>query len=868
MAIVIKYFGAILIIASFVACSKDPKLDSSPDDEQVIFSLKFTETPTKGYDYTVKNTRSAWDEIQNINLYIWNDNQYFHTYTTDKSIALTLPKGLYELRIVANYGYDLNNDLNWGMEDSRDVIPYLEEFNTNLLAENPNSGLITTAQQITLSQSQTYSIPLTRIDARIDIALTIADSFASDFEISRVSLRDIPNGGYLFPDLTTNSENCFLDLTINKTTDNNYTFYCNENIKPSNPDITTQQEKTKNTAPNGATYILITGFQKSTNSAVDYRIYCGRNTTTDFTIQRNTATKYNITILNANTTDVRIENASFSYMLSSEQYIPYYGPDSTYRVNLGEYYASGAGGNMCYVAFSSTPSSIADNLEYFDSKNQWQMGSNPYSFWTAIIDSEGTRRIPIRAVIKPSTNFFNNNTSFTYKASAWREASTSLNYYEDDLGSTEPETKKFVLTHTLHVDGRVGDASYFTFTPTGGTSEGYNIDKNTCLLYDIHNNSGCSYMYDADYFFADSEVGLFDATGKRIQFTGDIHNCTIKPQYSTDIYVKPIVDIPTTELDLHGTSNCYQIDMRTDTESRYYTFDATTIGNGVYMVDGVNILPAGISSTKIAPTKVKCLWGEARYLTLENGRVKLYLPKYSDFYTVLDDMVIAACDNNDNILWSWHILFNYDNVNYAFDDYGSKEYTPNRGIDNQSYSIPGQFQWGRKDPLYTQDPFVETSDGATTISSSIQYPTKYSTSPSNWLGTAETNFVNKRDRLWGGANKIKTIYDPCPVGYKVSSGTYARFNSAVEKVVTLKENTEYINYYYQYAGVDANGELSKSRTIYYSSLYWTPDYNSNGSVQSYTFTRGGSDTKQEIAVYSTATSSQRSSLGYVRCTKE
>lgn len=868
MMIVQKYLLAVLATISIAACSKDPKLDPAPDEEQVIFSLKFAETPAKGYDYAIGKTRSVWDEIQNINLYIWNENQYYHTYTTDKSIALSLPKGTYELRIIANFGYDLNYDLNGGMDDGRNVIPYLEEFNTNFMDERTYCGFMTTAQKITLSQSQTYTIPLIRTDAKIDIAVSVANDFASDFEVSRVGLRNIPNGGYLFPDQTSDTNYCSMDETIEKTADNNYTFYCNENIKPTNPDITTQQDKNKNTAPAGATYILITGRQLSTNAVIDYRVYCGRNTTTDFTIERNTSTKYNIKILNGNTTDVRIENTSFTYALSSEQYIPYYGPDSTYRVNLGDYHAIGSGGEMCYMAFSSTPSFISDNLEYMDSKNQWRQGSNPYSFWPASIDSEGKRTLPVRAVIEPSANFFNNNTSFTYKSSAWREASTALSYYEDNLGTTDAATKTFALKHTLHLDRRVGDMSYVSFIPAGGTSEGYNIDQSTCLLYDIINNSGCNFMYDADYFFADSDVGFFDASGKELQFNGDIHNCTIKPQYSMDIYVKPTKDIPTTALDTRGTSNCYQINMRTDTESRYYTFDATTIGNGVYMVDGVNILPAGMSSTKIAPTKVKCLWGEARYLTLENGRVKLYLPKYSDFYTVLDDMVIAACDNNDNILWSWHILFNYDNVNYGFDDYGLTEYIPNKGIDNQSYSIPGQYQWGRKDPLYTQDPFVETTDGAATISASVQHPTKYTSVPSNWLGTAETNFVNKKDRLWGGTNKIKTIYDPCPVGYKVSSGAYALYNSAVEKVVKLKDNAEYINYYYKYAGVDANGELSKSRTIYYSSLYWTPDYNSNGSVQSYKFTRGGSDTKQEIAVYSTATSSQRSSLGYIRCTKE
>lgn len=868
MMIVRKYLLALLVTISIAACSKDPKLAPSPDEEQVIFSLKFAETPAKGCDYTIEKTRSTWDEIQNINLYIWNESQYYHTYTTDKSIALSLPKGTYELRIVANYGRDLNDDLGYGMEDGREVIPYLEEYNTNYLDERTYCGFMTAAQKITLSQSQTYTIPLTRIDAKIDVALSVAKDFASDFEVLRVALRDIPNGGYLFPNQTLNTDNCSMDEAIETTTDNNYTFYCNENIKPSNPDIGNQRDKNKETAPNGASYLLITGRQLSTNSVVDYRVYCGRNATTDFTIPRNTITKYNITILNANTTDVRIENASFSYEHSPEQYIPYYGPDSTYRVNLGNYYTNGLCGDMCYMVISSTPSSLSDDLEFLDHRGQWKTGSNPISFGWAFADSKEKRTLPVRAIIRPSTNFFSKNISFTYKVSAWREASTAFDYYEDDLGSTEIATKKFALKHTLQLDSRVGDMSNVTFTPAGGTSEGYNIDDNTCLLYDIKNNNGCSYTYNADYFFADSEVGLFDAAGNELQINGDIHYLTIKPQYSMDIYVKPKVDIPSTRLDSRGTSNCYQIDIKRDTKCSYYTFDATTIGNGVYMVDGENILPAGVSSVKIAPTKAVCLWGDIRYLTLENGQVKLYVPRYSDFYTILDDAIIAVCDDKDNILWSWHILFNYDNILYGYDDSAVSEYKPNRGIDNKTYSIPGQYQWGRKDPIYPHYPFVQTSGGTSALSWTVKHPTEYTTTPSNWLGTVEANYAKKRDLLWGGSNKIKTIYDPCPLGYKVSSGDYAGFTSSVEKVILRQETAQYINYYYQYIGADANGEMSKSRIIYYNTPYWTPLYSSDGKVQSYGFTKGWSDVKQQIATYSTSTTVSRSSLGYVRCIKE
>jgi len=147
--------------------------------------------------------------------------------------------------------------------------------------------------------------------------------------------------------------------------------------------------------------------------------------------------------------------------------------------------------------------------------------------------------------------------------------------------------------------------------------------------------------------------------------------------------------------------------------------------------------------------------------------------------------VIAAKDVSDNILWSWHIWVPATTISEG--TYGVS--TPNmldRNLGSLKAATWGTddvqtmgllYQWGRKDPFLNKKNHASSSNdysqhaltsGSSTmetkqmasIEESIQNPTVFagqSADKTSWLAIDDTT-------LWGDS---KTIYDPCPTGYKV-----------------------------------------------------------------------------------------------------
>ncbi|MBO4634341.1 MAG: hypothetical protein J5669_03100 [Bacteroidales bacterium] len=141
--------------------------------------------------------------------------------------------------------------------------------------------------------------------------------------------------------------------------------------------------------------------------------------------------------------------------------------------------------------------------------------------------------------------------------------------------------------------------------------------------------------------------------------------------------------------------------------------------------------------------------------------------------------VIAAKGNDDAILWSWHIWIPADAITTNAHNLYPQELmdrnlgalvaaTPER-IPVESYGL--LYQWGRKDPFIGAldvDSYdfatragtaLSASEGPITVAESIANPAMYAYGQWNtW--TKEEDFT-----LW--QNEVKTIYDPCPAGYRV-----------------------------------------------------------------------------------------------------
>ena len=151
--------------------------------------------------------------------------------------------------------------------------------------------------------------------------------------------------------------------------------------------------------------------------------------------------------------------------------------------------------------------------------------------------------------------------------------------------------------------------------------------------------------------------------------------------------------------------------------------------------------------------------------------------------------VIAAKDANGKILWSWHI--------WLTDQPSGQEYYNNAGtmMDRNlgaTSAKPGDagalgllYQWGRKDPFLGSSsislstlaestitwPSAVSSDSSNgTIAYAVANPTafiKHNSIDYDWYYTGPSFTDNTR---WTTSETSKSIYDPCPAGWRVPDG--------------------------------------------------------------------------------------------------
>ena len=225
----------------------------------------------------------------------------------------------------------------------------------------------------------------------------------------------------------------------------------------------------------------------------------------------------------------------------------------------------------------------------------------------------------------------------------------------------------------------------------------------------------------------------------------------IKPtsalQYSDNIYI---------DLCDSGWANCYLI-----SSPGAYSFDANVIGNGKY---GLN--PEGnfhTDDTNISPESVELLWedheGMLTCVNLVDDKVKFLATGQEG------NALIAVKDSDGTILWSWHIWCtdkpkDQEYVNsvgtFIVQDRNLGATRGDRGVNDEWMESCGiDYLWGRKDPFVA---YKHTQADLAQMSETIKNPTVKSTS---WDWNALSS------SWWSESHK--TIYDPCPVGYRVAS---------------------------------------------------------------------------------------------------
>ena len=246
-----------------------------------------------------------------------------------------------------------------------------------------------------------------------------------------------------------------------------------------------------------------------------------------------------------------------------------------------------------------------------------------------------------------------------------------------------------------------------------------------------------------------------------------------------------------------GTANCYIV--RTEGE---YSFDATVRGNGKKAED------IDFTNKKLNPAEVKLVWqsnknGLIDSLSLKDGRINFSAKNLGG------NALVAALDEAGNIIWSWHIWLSDEDILDVKTADGVMVMDRNLGATSLDFESPAShgllYQWGRKDP-FPASPVV--SGGTTSTMPGTVYDaagneveiahSSWENSDSNTLEYAVSNpttvlsnksqFAECRDwlrkefsnpALWGGSDGEKSLFDPCPAGYRVPKlGTFDFFTSS------------------------------------------------------------------------------------------
>lgn len=226
-----------------------------------------------------------------------------------------------------------------------------------------------------------------------------------------------------------------------------------------------------------------------------------------------------------------------------------------------------------------------------------------------------------------------------------------------------------------------------------------------------------------------------------------------------------------------ATANCYIV-----SEAGAYKFQ-TVKGNSSESVGRV--------------AKAEVLWESFGTSTKPSVGALVLNASYNDGYITFEtdstfregNAVIAAKNASGKILWSWHIWLTdqpegqpyYNNAGTMMDrNLGATSATP-----GEVGALGLLYQWGRKDPFlgsssisyeivaestisWPSAVYSNSSNG--TIEYATAHPTTFITYNSYNFDWYYTGSSSRDNTFWTTSDKAKSIYDPCPAGWRVPDG--------------------------------------------------------------------------------------------------
>ena len=352
------------------------------------------------------------------------------------------------------------------------------------------------------------------------------------------------------------------------------------------------------------------------------------------------------------------------------------------------------------------------------------------------------------------------------------------------------------LTIQVHTEAGVYNVEIpASYTISSGTDSGEGTSTTTASRF----NAGCIYDIHLNFKTDGTIFAYIETDGNEKYFdlsSGQVFNAEGQNVYG------------------YKNANCYIINSNPGASGLYdgYCFDATVVGNGEGGIISTGAQTFYPQNAHIEPYSAEVLWQTSPRLIsqveLLYGYVRFKVAKETTNTYKEGNAVIAVYDNKGNVLWSWHIWITDTPQDLTYTEGNTSITIMDRNLGAIIGETPGSaeealasyglyYQWGRKDPsmgppTYNYSPINMTTapyydyssdrkDAAEvvrfampTLRDAVENP-MYLVMPTMLTQTYSFNWLyEKIDFLWGYSKTTgythKTIYDPCPYGYRVSGG--------------------------------------------------------------------------------------------------
>ena len=361
-------------------------------------------------------------------------------------------------------------------------------------------------------------------------------------------------------------------------------------------------------------------------------------------------------------------------------------------------------------------------------------------------------------------------------------------------------------------------------TLSGGTADLTLTDINVALS--TSEAAEFLFVVPAGVFGKGFSARVTDTAGNIYNIDTDLDNTVRRATVHTMPEITLPDPVPAVDLSASGTANCYVIESSSEGE---YCFFCGAKGNAGLNPAAGNAISAASASvlwetfnTSETPQLNEIISG----VHVRDGKI------YFHHTGKAGNVIIAAKDAGGEILWSWHIWCVSTPLK-ALGPLPSGAYILDRSLGCLSDGPvrPLAYQWGRKDPFVlsvtssTSSAYCSVRGAvkeivtrqAEGVEEAVKNPTTFFAQSGyyNWL-----NATN--DGLWGTS---KTIYDPCPNGYKVMpSGTFTGITASDFTSTTdgfnLSHDGVNLGYFPMGTYINQNGSsLASGSAIYVWSSY-------------------------------------------------